>query len=61
MDGKHCAIDNVMIERLWRTVEYVEANLKEYAIGTDCKNGLATYIDYYGHERRQQSLDRQTP
>lgn len=61
MDGKGRAIDNVMIERLWRTVKYEEVYLKEYVTGTDCKKGLASYFDYYGHERRHQSLDRQTP
>ena len=40
MDGKGRAIDNVMIERLWRTVKYEEVYLKEYATGTDCKKGL---------------------
>ena len=61
MDGKGRAIDNVMIERLWRTVKYEEVYLKEYATGTDCRNGLTSYLDFYGHERRHQSLDRQTP
>jgi len=61
MDGKGRAIDNVMIERLWRTVKYEEVYLKDYATGTDCKKGLSSYFDYYGHERRHQSLDRQTP
>jgi putative transposase len=61
MDGKGRAIDNVMIERLWRTVKYEEVYLKEYASGADCKKGLASYFDYYGHERRHQSLGRQTP
>lgn len=61
MDGKGRAIDNVMIERLWRTVKYEEVYLKEYATGTDCRKGLAAYFDYYGHERRHQSLGRRTP
>ena len=61
MDGKGRAIDNVMIERLWRTVKYEEVYLKEYATGTDCRKGLTRYFDYYGHERRHQSLDRQPP
>ena len=61
MDGKGRAIDNVMIERLWRTVKYEEVYLKEYESGTDCRNSLASYFEYYGHERRHQSLDRQTP
>ena len=42
MDGKGRAIDNVMIERLWRTVKHEEVYLKQYTSGTDCKNGLAS-------------------
>ena len=61
MDGKGRAIDNVMIERLWRTVKYEEVYLKEYVTGTDCYKGLSEYLYYYGHQRRHQSLDRQTP
>ena len=61
MDGKGRAIDNVMIERLWRTVKYEEVYLKEYASGTDCRNGLASYFDFYDHQRAHQSLNRQTP
>jgi putative transposase len=52
MDGKGRAIDNVMIERLWRTVKYEEVYLKEYVSGTDCYQGLEAYLDYYGHQRR---------
>jgi putative transposase len=61
MDGKGRAIDNVMIERLWRTVKYEEVYLKEYASGADCQTSLSRYFDYYDHERRHQSLERQTP
>ena len=61
MDGKGRAIDNVMIERLWRTVKYEEVYLKEYTSGTDCRNGLASYFDFYDHQRAHQSLNRQTP
>lgn len=61
MDGKGRAIDNVMIERLWRTVKYEEVYLKEYTTGTDCHQGLDSYFDFYDHERRHQSLNRQTP
>jgi putative transposase len=61
MDGKGRAIDNVMIERLWRTVKYEDVYLKEYANGADCYQGLGSYFDYYDHERRHQSLERQTP
>jgi putative transposase len=61
MDGKGRAIDNVMIERLWRTVKYEEVYLKEYENGTACHQGLAAYFDYYCYKRRHQSLGRQTP
>lgn len=61
MDGKGRAIDNVMIERLWRTVKYEEVYLKAYASGADCYQGLKTYLDYYDHKRRHQSLGRKTP
>ena len=61
MDGKGRAIDNVMIERLWRTVKYEEVYLKEYATGTDLYKGLRSYFDFYTRERKHSSLDRQTP
>ena len=61
MDGKGRALDNVMIERLWRTVKYEEVYLKEYASGADCHQGLSEYFQYYGRERRHQSLGRRTP
>lgn len=61
MDGKGRALDNVMIERLWRTVKYEEIYLKEYATGADCHSGLSAYFQYYGHQRRHQSLERRTP
>lgn len=61
MDGKGRAIDNVMIERLWRTVKYEEVYLKEYATGTDLYKGLSSYFDFYTRERKHSSLDRQTP
>lgn len=61
MDGKGRAIDNVMIERLWRTVKYEEVYFKEYGSGADCYQSLGAYLDYYDHQRRHQSLDRRTP
>lgn len=61
MDGKGRAIDNVMIERLWRTVKYEEIYLKEYASGADLHKGLKQYFAYYCCERKHSSLDRQTP
>jgi len=61
MDGKGRAIDNVMIERLWRTVKDENIYLKEYATGADCHQGLKAYFTYYCHERPHQGLSNQTP
>lgn len=61
MDGKGRAIDNVMIERLWRTVKYEDIYLKEYTSGTDLHKGLRTYFHHYTSVRKHTSLDRQTP
>lgn len=61
MDGKGRAIDNVMIERLWRTVKYENIYLKEYQSGTDCYEGLKAYFDYYRHQRPHQGLNNLTP
>ena len=61
MDGKGRAIDNVMIERLWRTVKYEEIYLKEYTTGADLYKGLRSYFDFYSNERKHSSLDHQTP
>jgi len=61
MDDMGRAIDNVMIERLWRTLKYEDIYLKEYSSGADCYQGVREYLEYYDHRRRHQSLGRQTP
>lgn len=61
MDGKGRALDNVFIERLWRSVKYEDIYLKEYETGTDCQKGLRSYFQFYCHERPHQSLDNRTP
>jgi putative transposase len=61
MDGKGRAIDNVMIERLWRSVKYEESYLKSYSSGADCHAGLKAYFHNYTHERPHQGLGNQTP
>jgi putative transposase len=61
MDGKGRALDNVMIERFWRTLKYEDVYLKEYVTGVECHQGLSEYFKFYGHERRHQSLERRTP
>ena len=61
MDGRGRALDNVFIERLWRTVKYEDIYLKSYETGADCQKGLAKYFKFYNHERPHQSLDYRTP
>lgn len=61
MDGKGRALDNVFIERLWRTVKYEEIYLKQYATVADLYSSLAAYFNFYTHERPHQSLGGRTP
>jgi putative transposase len=61
MDGKGRALDNIMVERLWRTVKYEEIYLREYEDLADLNRHLRRYFDYYNNERPHQSLDYQTP
>ena len=61
MDGKGRALDNVMIERLWRSLKYEDIYLKGYETGADCYKGLREYFKFYSHERPHQSLDFRTP
>lgn len=61
MDGKGRWVDNVFVERLWRSVKYEEVYLKAYDdIGT-ARQSLSAYFEFYNRERRHQSLDRRTP
>jgi putative transposase len=61
MDGRGRAIDNVMIERLWRTLKYEEIYLKEYVTAADLNRELECYFKFYGTERKHSSLGRRTP
>ncbi len=61
MDGKGRWVDNVFVERLWRSVKYEEVYLKAYDNMGAAKASLARYFAFYNAERRHQSLDRQTP
>ena len=61
MDGRGRAIDNVFIERLWRSVKYEEVYLKEYATAWEAEESLASYFWFYSHERIHQSLGYRTP
>lgn len=61
MDGKGRAIDNIFIERLWRSVKYEHVYLYPASDGLESYKGLRKYFDYYNHERRHSSLKKQTP
>ena len=61
MDGKGRWMDNVFIERLWRSVKYEEVYLKEYGSVKDLRENLTLYFEYYNQERTHQSLGNLTP
>jgi len=61
MDGRGRAFDNIMIERLWRTVKYEEVFLKDYAHLFAARESLEEYFDFYNEERRHSSLAKRTP
>ena len=61
MDGKGRWVDNVFIERLWRSVKYEEVYLHAYESVLEAREGLHRYFRFYNVERRHQRLDRMTP
>lgn len=61
MDGKGRALDNVFVERLWRTVKQEEVYLKGYRNVLECREGLRIYFDRYNNLREHQSLDYNYP
>jgi putative transposase len=61
MDGKGRWIDNVFIERLWRSVKYEDIYLRAYENGHELQAGLTRYFDFYNRRRIHQSHDYQTP
>lgn len=61
MDGQGRAMDNIMVERLWRSVKYEEIYLKEYASVAELVAGLRAYFAFYNDERPHQSHGGLTP
>jgi putative transposase len=61
MDGRGRALDNVFIERLWRTVKYEDIYLKEYATADELIEGLSEYFRFYDRERFHAALSMCTP
>jgi len=60
-DGRGRALDNIFVERLWRSVKYENVYLNVYENGLSLWKGLEKYFQFYNHERLHQSLDYQTP
>ncbi|MDI6765191.1 MAG: IS3 family transposase [Thermodesulfobacteriota bacterium] len=61
MDGKGRWMDNVFIERLWKSVKYEDIYLKAYGSMAEVKKGLASYFMFYNEKRWHQNFDRKTP
>jgi len=61
MDGRGRWIDNVFIERLWRSVKYEDVYLKAYGSLIEVRRGLTAYFEFYNQKRRHQGLDDRTP
>ena len=61
MDGRGRWMDNVFIERLWRSLKYEDVYLKGYADGREARAGIASWIAFYNLQRPHQALANRTP
>ena len=61
MDGRGRWMDNVFIERVWRSLKYEDVYLKGYADGREAKAGIAAYFAFYNDQRLHQALGYRTP
>jgi putative transposase len=61
MDGRGRCLDNIFIERLWRSLKYEEVYLKDYGLVTEAEAGIGRYLRFYNYERLHSSLDYRTP
>ena len=61
MDGKGRAIDNIFIERFWRTLKFDYVYLHPATDGLELYQGIKQYIHYYNHELHHQGIDRKVP
>jgi putative transposase len=61
MDGKGRAMDNIFVERLWRSVKYEEVYPKQYATMKEAREGLSAYFRFYNTQRPHQGLGNRTP
>ena len=61
MDGRGRFMDNIFIERFWRSIKYEEVHLKAYADGREARAGIGYWIEFYNHRRPHQAMDNQRP
>jgi putative transposase len=61
MDGKGRCIDNIFVERLWRSLKYEEVYLHAYESVAEARVGIGRYFEFYNRERRHQGLNYETP
>jgi putative transposase len=61
MDGRGRALDNVFVERLWRSVKYEDIYIRDYELVPELESGLTAYFQFYDEERPHQSLEYRTP
>jgi putative transposase len=61
MDGKGRYMDNIFVERLWRSLKYEEVYLKAYASVAEAKAGIGSWLSFYNEQRQHQSLGYRTP
>ena len=61
MDGKGRCMDNIFVERLWRSLKYEEVYLNAYATVAEAKTGIGAWLSFYNEERQHQSLGYRTP
>jgi putative transposase len=61
MDGRGRCLDNIFIERLWRSLKYEEVYLRDYALVPEARTGIGNWFRFYNHERPHQSLGYRTP
>lgn len=61
MDGRGRWMDNVFIERLWRSLKYECVFLKAFETGSDTRNGIGSWINYYNQRRPHSTFDGSTP
>ena len=61
MDGRGRFMDNIFIERLWRSIKYEEVHLKAYADGREARAGIGSWMIFYNFRRPHQAMNNQIP